>query len=332
MKKQILLDALEIVKPGLANKEVIEQTNSFAFIKGRVVTYNDEISISHQVPDLDITGAVKADELYQLLRKIKKDDVEISATDTEIVITAGKAKAWLTLQQEIKLPLDEVNEHSVWHKLPEGFTKPLRFAMAACSNDSSQPILKSVHVNQQGFVEGSDNQRMTQYTLAKRMPVKTFLIPAKNVKEVIKMAIVEIAESEGWVHFRTAGGTTISSRTNDEPFPDTTPFFNVKGEEINFPKTIVGIIERAEVFATDAGADVHVTLKNNRIIISSKSSTGRFEEEANAVYEGDAIEFGITPYLLKDILNDNQKCIYNGNVLLFKGENWQYLSALTDNQ
>jgi DNA polymerase III sliding clamp (beta) subunit (PCNA family) len=326
MKKQDLLTALEIVKPGLASREIIEQTNSFAFIAGRVVTYNDEISLSHPVEGLDITGAVQAEELYQLLRKIKKEDIEITVTDNEITLNAGKAKAGLVLQQEIKLPLQEVDTHSDWHKLPEAFAKALRFAVAACSHDSSQPILKSVHVNQKGYVEGSDNFRVTRYTLAKRMPVKTFLIPATSVREVIKLNPTEVAEGTGWIHFRTAAGTTLSCRVYEETFPDTTPFLSVEGAEINFPKTITDILERAEVFAHDL--DVDVKLVANRITISSKSDTGWFKEEANTVYDGEDIEFSVTPGLLKDILTETQHCTYNGNVLKFTGENWVYVSSV----
>ena len=150
MKKQHLLEALEIVKPGLATKEVIEQTNYFAFMGGRVVTYNDKISLSHPVLGLDVTGAVHAEELYQLLRKIKKEDIEVVMTDNEIGLSAGNAKAGLVLQQEIKLPLSEVAEHSKWFKLPEGFLKSLKFALGAVSSDSSEPILTTVHVNQKG--------------------------------------------------------------------------------------------------------------------------------------------------------------------------------------
>jgi DNA polymerase III sliding clamp (beta) subunit (PCNA family) len=329
MKKIDLLNALEIVKPGLASREVIEQTNAFAFMNGRVVTYNDEISLSHPVEGLTITGAVKAEELYQLLRKIKKDEIVIDVNNNEITLNAGKAKAGLVLQSEIKLPLEEVDTHGDWHKLPEGFIKPLRFAMAACTRDNSQPVLTNVHVNKKGFVEGSDNFRMTRYTLAKRMPVETFLIPATSVRELIKLNPVEIAEGEGWVHFRTAGDTVLSCRVTADAYPDTEQFLNVEGSEITFPKTIIDILERAEVFAKGDGAEeVSISMEKSRITVHSKSETGWYKEEASTNYEGDAIEFTIVPYLLKDILSETQVCIYNGDVLMFAGENWVYVSAV----
>ena len=69
-------EALAIVKPALANKEILEQTTSFAFLNGRVVTYNDEISISHPF-ESDFEGAVKAEELYGLLSRTTKEEVSL---------------------------------------------------------------------------------------------------------------------------------------------------------------------------------------------------------------------------------------------------------------
>jgi len=52
INKNELKNALEIVKPGLANKEIIDQSTSFAFMNDCIVTYNDEISVSHPVKDI----------------------------------------------------------------------------------------------------------------------------------------------------------------------------------------------------------------------------------------------------------------------------------------
>jgi len=91
IKKDDLKRALEIVKPGLANKEIIEQSGSFAFIEGRVVTYNDEISVSHPIKDLEITGTIRAEELYKFLGKIKEEEIDVNCTESEIVLKCGRA-------------------------------------------------------------------------------------------------------------------------------------------------------------------------------------------------------------------------------------------------
>jgi len=106
INKSNLQKALEIVKPGLASKELIEQATSFAFINGCVITYNDEISISHPVDGLELEGAIQAEKLYSILTKLKTDEIEVTINDKEIILQSGKSKIGLTLQSEIKLPLD----------------------------------------------------------------------------------------------------------------------------------------------------------------------------------------------------------------------------------
>jgi DNA polymerase III sliding clamp (beta) subunit (PCNA family) len=331
MKKTELLKALEIVKPGLSSKDIIDQATSFAFIKGRVVTYNDEISISHPVPGLSISGAIRAEELYQLLKKLKQEEIDIAITGNEVILKSGKATAGLTLQQEITLPLEEITEKGKWHDLPDNFLKSIKASMSACTTEANKPILTCVHVNVEGFVEGSDGYRIVRYQLNGTLPVATFLIPAGSVKEVLKLSPTEIAESEGWIHFRTKEDSVISCRLFDDVFPDTASYLKVKGETLVFPKSMSDLIDRATVFAkgeSEIDKEVSITLENNRIKLSSENGVGWFKEEANIRYDGEPITFLITPYLLKGILDETQECVFNDNALKFVGEDWEYMTAL----
>ena len=212
------------MKPGLANKEIIEQTTSFAFFEGRVVTYNDEISISHPLEGLKLEGAVIADKLYALLGKIKKEEIEIKVEGSEILISSGRIKAGLTLQSEIKLPLgEEVMTKSKWKALPEKFTKSVSFVMTSCSRDMSRAVLTAVHINKDGFIEASDSYRVARCDLGEEMPVKTFLLPASSAVEMVKFNPTYIAEGKGWIHFKTEEDSIMSCRIFEDEYPDTKP-------------------------------------------------------------------------------------------------------------
>lgn len=207
-----LLEALQKVKPGLANKELIEQSTSFAFIGDRVVTYNDEISVSHPVEGLEnMRGAIKAKTLYEFLARVKDEEIEIEQEENEVLIKTGRSKAGFRFEYEIRLPLEEVGEIGKWKKLPEDFVDALRLSYPACSNDMSRPILTCVNI-QGDKVEASDSFQIIQYQLKKKTPAD-FLIPASSVKELIKYDIQEVSVGENWVHFRTSEGTVFSSRT-----------------------------------------------------------------------------------------------------------------------
>ena len=91
MNRKELLGALSAVRPGLANKEVMEQSCSFVFDGGMVCTYNDEIAVSHPVPE-GISGAVRASELFSLLSKFPDEEIGVEVTEAELVVSGKKRK------------------------------------------------------------------------------------------------------------------------------------------------------------------------------------------------------------------------------------------------
>ena len=334
IKKIDLLEALEIVKPALASKEsaaITDQTTSFAFLRNRIITYNDEISISHPIPDLGVQGAVEAKSLYQIIAKVKKDEIEILEGDNEILLTSGRMKAGLTIKKEITLPLEEVEAKKDWYKLPATFLNLLGFTANVCGRDMSRPVLTCVHINKAGFLEGSDGFRLVNCQLGEEMSIRTILIPAKSALEVVKFDPVEISDGSGWVHFRSEQGSVLSCRILTDTYPDASKLFIKEGAEIVFPKTISALLDKAGVFAARdivLEESVEITLADNRMQVKSKSETGWYEESVNVKHKGDKIHFTITPYLLKGILKETNTCIYSKSALQFESENWKYLSML----
>ena len=161
-----------MVKAGLTKNEMIDQGNSFCFINGNVVTYNDEISVSCPVKDLEIEGAINSDELYSFISKVKKDVIEMDVTDSEIIFKSGRAKVGLRLQNEIILPVQEIGKISKWKTLPGDFLKGLSFTMAACSRNSAKPIITCVHVNGSTHsMEGTDSYRVSPFALSENIEV-----------------------------------------------------------------------------------------------------------------------------------------------------------------
>ncbi len=331
INKTEFLHALEIVKPGLAGKENnIDQSTAFAFTQDRVVTYNDEISVSHPLPGMEFTGVVSSIELYNLLSKLTKEDVDLTVEGSELHIKCGRAKAGLTFQTEVRLPIDDIGRKGKWKPIAEELINAISFAMSSCSKDSTKPILTCVHINKAGFVESTDDFRITRVTLNEPLPVNTFLIPAKSATIIARMGPIKIAEGEGWVHFKTEAGTTISCRTfADDEFPDTTAILKIKGTNIEFPNKIDEVLDRAIIFCKGEMSDeLDISIENGLLKIKSRSESGWFEESTKINYTGTEIQFSITPYLLKDIIKQTLNCTVAEDRLQFTGENWVYVTIL----
>jgi DNA polymerase III sliding clamp (beta) subunit (PCNA family) len=331
IEKDKLQEALTKVKPALASREMIEQSTSFAFMGDRVVTYNDEISISHPVEGLDITGAVTAKALYDFLGKVKRKEIDIECDEDQVKIVAGKSKAGLVFEREIKLPVEAVGKIGKWKSLPTDFITALKFCHPCCSKDMSRPVLTCVHVNG-ASVQGSDGYQIAVYNVLDEVAGLQFLIPSSSVRELIKYDVKSIAKGEGWIHFKTEDDTIFSSRIFDGEFPDVSPHLKVKGVKVEFPKQIVPILERARVFANGGMAQdmpmALVEIEEGKVKVSSKDESGWFEEEANIKYEGDPIKFSANVEFLINVLNRVQACVVSKSAIRFAGENWTHVVAM----
>lgn len=335
----VLKEALEIVKPGLASKDIIEQSTSFVFYEGKVITYNDEISISHPVEGLDnIEGVVSSEELYKFLSKSKSQEILIEASKESLLIKSGRAKVILKLIEDISLPIEEeilreVNEKSKWEKLPEEFVTGLKFAAQSCSKDMTNLKTTCVHINSKGVIEGTDNYRLAHYSFDKPFKIKTSLIPASSVIEIVKLNPSYVLQGEDWCHFKTENGTIISSRVFYENFVDTSDVLNISkgGHSITFPKKILEILERSDIFSKRKSIideSVEVSFAPGVLRINSENEAGKFTESTKFEYKGEKMSFSITPYLLKDILKKITKCKINDYCLHFEGGNWKYVTTL----
>jgi DNA polymerase III sliding clamp (beta) subunit (PCNA family) len=318
----------------LGGSEEIEQSTYYGFAQGRVITFNDEISISHPVEGLNITGAVHAKELHGLLKKLKKEDIEIEEKDGEVRLSAGRARAGFKIK-ELTMPLDEVNQKTDWEDLPEGFAEKVAFVLPCVSTRMDQPKFNCVHVNKEGFVEATDNFRIAVGFLPESMD-STFLIPAKSAKEVVKLEPIQYNIGKNWTHFRNEEGTILSCRTFAESFFDTTRFTTIEdgtGTDIEFPEEINKILPRAEVVLQDLDFEnqsVEITVEDGQIVVRSESELSWFEESERTNYIGDPIVFFATPKLLEDIVKKTHqaKITKERDRIGFFGDDWAYVALL----
>lgn len=333
--RKALCGALESVKPGLAKDDsILEQASSFAFMGNRIVTYNDTISISAEVPGLDLYGAIKAEDLYKFIKKLKKDEIEISLGDNQVLIKSGRSKAGLNIYQTVVLPVkDELGTISQWYDLPPDFITGVSLAYPLCSKDLTKPKLLCVHIREDGIIEASDGYRIMQYNTGDGIPVGDFLLIKNTARSLCSYGVTQIAQTQGWTHFRTGDKRIIfSCRMFNDVYPDTSGFFKVKGTEIKLPKTLKDALELGSVFSNntlDAVDMVDLLIEDRKLLIRAENENGSwFEEPLNIRYEGEPIAFSIPPTFLIELLNKCDSCILNDNTITFKGDKWTHVVAL----
>ena len=332
IKREILKKALEIVKPGLATKEEIEQTSKFAFIKGHVITFNNEISIAHPIDLPDLEGVVPARELYDTLSRMSGETVDLTLRKSNLIVRSGKAKAGLSLNSEIRLPLEEISQSDNWETLPDNFTKQIHFVTGSVSKDQSLPILSTIHITSES-AEATDSFRIAYVKWNKKLSDDVdMLIPAKSLLKVIKIKPVKIAYSNSWVQFKNEEGTVISCRVYiNEEFPKVSQFLKLDADyEITMPDNIQELLYRAEVFAKrehPLDESITITLSKGNIIFESKSDSGWFKEYSSIDYNGAEFTFIIVPYLFDTIIERTKVMKLNDKFIIFSGEDWKYITV-----
>jgi len=324
-----LIKALQAVMPGLSQKEIIEQSTAFVFTKtGYVVTYNDEIAVSHPV-EVDFVGAVPAKEFFALVNKVKTEEIELEIKDNELLLKGSRAKAGLRIDKKIILPILTLAqpEEEDWKKVPANFCEAISFCLFSVSREVSKPIINCIHVHK-GKVESTDNNRVTQYDMGavKKAFEDHTLIPAHAVKAIVNNKPTHYAKTDGWLHFTNKDDVTFSCRIFEDDFPDASAFFAQKGGSIEFPKTLNDVLDKAVIFSN--GERVTILLSGNRMTVSSEGVSGWFKEDVRAEYKGEDVSFDIYPEFMKSIMKITNKAEICAKVLKFIGDNFIHVVAL----
>lgn len=333
VKRAELLNQFEAVLPGLAKKEVIEQSQCFIFKDGSLFTYNDEIRVQHPTP-LKISGAVSAEEVYKLLSMMKDEDIEVDVSDKELLVSGKKVKSGVRLDAEITLPVQEFKVPSKWEEMPKSFAAAVKFCSFSVAKDMTRPILTCINFKE-GKATSSDRFRITQYKLPNSFVTEVSL-PAKSCEEIIKRSPTHYSIGKAWAHFKTAGGAILSCRTYSEPYPDVSKFMKVTGQQVELPKSLPNMVKRAMIFTTAKfEQDNYVTLKlsEGRLFVKGQGEAGWLSEKSKVNYSGPDFSIILHPGFLLDAITFVDKVIFGERAVMFHSEQFSHVvAALIPNQ
>lgn len=312
VQRKNLLLALSSVSPGVARREVVEQSSCFCFQNGKVMTYNDELAVS-AVSGLppEITCAVRAEPIITLLSKLVETDIEVCVTKSEFRIKANNRLAGVRCDENVVLAIDEVGLPDVgdpaWQPLAPEFTNGVAMVVQTAARESDLFYSTCIHIHPE-FLEACDNY---QYT---RFPVETpigesALIKASVARHIVGLRAVSVILAESWVHFRNDIGIVLSCRRWMERFPDASPLLDWKGAKTEFPGGLSECVTKAEIFSSDSaeGNFVKVSLwydkvkQKGQLKVKGAGSLGWYAELSDVIYNGPTISFMIVPRLLAQL-------------------------------
>lgn len=327
INREQLLQQLESVTPGLSKREIIEQSTCFVFTKGRVITFNDEVACWTPV-DLKLEGAVQAEPLLAMLRKLPDETLEVSLKETRIVIQAKKSRTRFVWEKEISLPFKSVHEPKEWKKLPSDFLEAVNL-VHRCAGKDEQKLEVYVHLHPER-IEACMEHQLGHFQMGLAI-VKPVLVRKDSIKHVIALGVTHFGMTSGWIHFRNPKGLILSCRRYaQEAFPDTSKILKISGTHTNLPKALIEVSERASILTADNVEDDAIVIKiqEGKITVIGTGTSGDHRESRKIQYKGKEITFMIDPALLKELCQRHSEAWVSENTLKVKAGKFTFVTAL----
>lgn len=330
IKREHLLQTLESVQPGLSVRDILEQSSCFVFRKSMVMTYNEEIACRRSI-DFKLNGAVQAEPLLKVLRKLAEEDIALEVTEGELVVHGKKRKAGIRMEQDITLPIDHVDNPDEWHPLHEEFADAVYIVQQCASKDASEFNLTCLHITSK-FIEAFDNYQAIRYRLKTGMKTPA-LVKQGSIKNITALGMTEFSETDTWLHFRNPSGLIMSCRryvSEAEGFLDLTNALKADGVPANLPKGLVEACDRADIFSSENKDENQVTveLRPGKLRVKGVGVSGWYSEIKSLKYDGPALTFMIGPKLLIELTKRYNECEITEEKLKVNGGKFIYVTSL----
>jgi DNA polymerase III sliding clamp (beta) subunit (PCNA family) len=338
MKVSELKRAVELVKPGIAKKEIIEQTTCVAFRKDHLFTFNDEVAVV--VPlNSDITGAVPSDPLYKFLGKLPPDEeIKIEEQENELRFSCKRNRAGIRRSEDIKMLIDEwVPEPEEWVELNDKFSDSLRRVLFSCAIGGHKPILTCVHITDE-FLESCDGFRLTRISCrmepghgANADAPMDLRIIGKSLESLPSYSPIQFGFTDNWIHFRNKDKVRYCVRLREAQYPDMDRFMEVQGSLLEFPD-ISNAIQWASIITDDTiklDQTVDVILSKGKMTIRGEGPNGWAEESIRMKYSGDDITFMAHPIFLVEMVKLAQKVILGGESIKVEGDEGGFVHVVS---
>ncbi len=336
-KKQDLINILTIVRPGLAKKGIVEESNNFIFSGKNILTYNDKICIAYPF-ETDFQCSVPANEFYRIVSGIDKEELELTLKNNKLSIKAQKTKAELSAGtgENILTMVDGLELDSVQKKmkpLPTDFIEGISLCALSSSKDQTNPVLTCLFINN-NIIASTDDFRISEYLMKGKIET-CMLIPAASILELTRFDVKKYAiDIHGaWAYFLSDDNLLFCCRLVAGEFPNYSTFFEgFDREEIQLPENIKQAISSSAVLTEgemDVEKEISVEIKSGKIRCKGQNQIGWIEIENDIVFNTDRdINFSINPFFFEKILSHTNSMFIGENKALFKSGDFRHLIAL----
>jgi DNA polymerase III sliding clamp (beta) subunit (PCNA family) len=335
VKKEEFKKVLESLRPALARKEYSSQTSHFVFFPDKIVTFNEDVCISHPF-ESDESFSVRGEEFYKLIDGITDEEIEITVGSKRVNIRSKSTSSSMAILDDEQLnSLEGISSmektQKKWKPLSEDFLE----GISLCSFSASPDLTKGVQacvVVKKDTCYSFDQIRASLYELKDPIEDDLFIV-ARHVVELIKFPVIEYCTNKSWMHFRTSDQVTFSCKMISGdflPFEGILPLFEkmVNVPSISLPPELKSIIDNVTILADDTtttkGKLVLVTFCHNKIYAKAENELGWIEKVLSYDYPGE-LELRINAKFFSQVLEKTTSLAVDGHVLCFSSGSFVHL-------
>jgi DNA polymerase III sliding clamp (beta) subunit (PCNA family) len=336
IQREKLLGILEGVRPGIAKKEIIEESANYVFANKQLVTYNDRICVMHPLK-CGFQCSIQSDTFYKLISKFTDEVVDINLEGDWLKVKSKSSDAELAAIPDTKvlrfvkeLKVDKIKK---WKPLPKKMTEAFKWCLFSASSNASIPYLTGILITND-YIMSTDELRISHYKLKSKMD-RPVIIPADSVKDLIRFEPVRYALTDAWIFFRNENEVTFCSRlvSDDYPADDYLGEFDFKGKRVILPGALKEALDVTQVLAEgdiEEEKRVDISIKKGVMKIKAeKQEVGWVEKRLRIKYKKEGgITFTINPIFLSEILAKTDAVLIGEDRVLFQVGEFKHLVSL----
>ncbi|TMQ59258.1 MAG: DNA polymerase III subunit beta [Candidatus Eisenbacteria bacterium] len=320
-----LLDALQVVSSAVPTRTTLPVLSNILLeasedrIEMRATDLDLAISTRARASVKDVgTLTVPAKKLFELVRKLPKEELKIEAKDLTLnVESKGGRYKFLCIRPE-EFPAIPTVTPDVEASLDADLLERLiRRTIYSVSTDETRPALNgSLFQIRDGELRivATDGHRLSKASCKPPGGIPTppkgdVIVPLKALNQVLRLLSgaaqpVQIGISKNHARF-AIGDTTLTTKLIEGPFPNyeqVLPKQNNKHLRVK-RENFAQALERVSVFSDSLTRQVKLSLRPNRLtLIVQTPDQGEATEELDAQYGSDDLDIGYNAAYLLDIL------------------------------
>lgn len=217
LQRNEILKTIRNVMPGVdTGHGQIEGADTFLVRDDTISTYNGTVAVSAPFACEKASFCVKANDFYNLVSKMRGDEVTLEVEDGKVKLSCGKTKASLT-----QVDSTSIAKYISSIKLPEFKAAPdglkEAFSLTAIGN-IGEADLTGVYVKDTTMI-ATDRRRISSYTLASSMD--EFRLDDKVFASAFVLGDPKEYGIHGpWISFKYENGVVFSAmRMNHSSYP-----------------------------------------------------------------------------------------------------------------